>query len=252
MRPARVAIVDSGITPAHPHVGSVESEHRASESDPGKLIWTEGAEAAPDLIGHGTACAGAIRWHAPDARLVILRIFDEELTTEVSRLHAALERCLTLEVDLVNLSVGLLDASAAATLEPVCEELWARGTLVIAAAVESGPKTFPAAFRSVLPVLHDARLLGRDVGHVSAFQFAEGAAREVWIASPYPRPIPGRPPEQNFAGASFATAHVSGAAARVIQESGAVGADARLDAFVRALPDARCFPDDAAWRAARG
>jgi hypothetical protein len=44
-------------------------------------------------------------------------------------------------------------------------------------------------------------------------------------ASPFPRPIPGVPPERNLAGVSFAVANVTGFLARVLEDATASPAD---------------------------
>jgi len=40
---------------------------------------------------------------------------------------------------------------------------------------------------------------------------------EIFLASPYPRPIPGVPPERNLHGVSFAVANMTGFVARTLQ-----------------------------------
>ncbi len=54
-RGVKVAIIDSGVNPAHPHVGGVAGGARISSSE------ADSSNDYLDYIGHGTAVAGAIR-----------------------------------------------------------------------------------------------------------------------------------------------------------------------------------------------
>ena len=83
-RGVRVAIVDSGVHAAHPHVGGVSG---------GIAIDADGAEHEDfvDRLGHGTAVAAAIREGAPDAELFAVKVFDRTLSTNVRSLIAAID-----------------------------------------------------------------------------------------------------------------------------------------------------------------
>jgi subtilisin family serine protease len=57
----KIAIIDSGIHPGHPHVGEIAGGVEIT-------LTGEGNDAI-DRLGHGTAVAGAIREKVPDAEL---------------------------------------------------------------------------------------------------------------------------------------------------------------------------------------
>src|SRR5688572_31905291 len=97
-RGVRIAIVDSGVHAAHPHVGSVA----------GGVTITEHGEHPDyaDRLGHGTAVAAVIREKAPDAELFAVRIFAERLTASVGSLIRALDWAARSRIHLVNLSLG--------------------------------------------------------------------------------------------------------------------------------------------------
>jgi hypothetical protein len=117
----KIAIIDSGIHPDHPHVGKIAGGVAIVGED---LI---------DRLGHGTAVAGAIREKAPNAELYAVKIFDRRLSANFETLLQAIEWCGANGVDVINLSIGtarpLPDVAAlivspsgpiAAQPDPVC------------------------------------------------------------------------------------------------------------------------------------
>ena len=76
-RGVRVAVIDSGVHAAHPHIGSVAG---------GVAIDEDGREHEDyvDRLGHGTAVAAAIKEKAPDAELYVVKVFDRSLSTRIS------------------------------------------------------------------------------------------------------------------------------------------------------------------------
>ena len=94
----KVAVIDSGIHPGHPHVGVVAGGVGVTDSGFTSDIV--------DRIGHGTAVAGAIREKAPEAELYAVKVFDRRLSTNIERILRALEWCLDQRMDVINLSLG--------------------------------------------------------------------------------------------------------------------------------------------------
>src|SRR6266850_5182887 len=93
-RGVRVGIIDSGVNPAHPHVGGVEGGTRIKSSE------ADSTNDYLDYIGHGTAVAGAIREKAPDAELYAVKVFDRRLTANIDVILRALEWCRDHHMDL--------------------------------------------------------------------------------------------------------------------------------------------------------
>lgn len=93
-RPVKIAIVDSGIHPDHPHVGRIAGGIGFAGED------------YLDRLGHGTAVAGAIRERAPAAELYAVKVFDRRLSAGMALLVRALEWCAAERMDIVNLSLG--------------------------------------------------------------------------------------------------------------------------------------------------
>jgi len=184
----KVAIIDSGIHPEHPHVLRVAG---------GVAITTDGvSDDWSDRLGHGTAVAGAIREKAPDAELYAVKVFDRRLSANIDVLTRALEWCIENRMDLINLSLGTSN--------------------------ESHRPRFEAILASAPPIITAANLLPGTLPGAIAVAPDESCPRDqyrydgnTFIASPYPRSIPGVPVERNLHGASFAVANLTGFAARL-------------------------------------
>jgi hypothetical protein len=182
-RRIKVAVVDSGISDGHLHVGAVAGGVSfAGDSD------------TLDRLGHGTAVAGAIRQWAPDAELYAVKVFDRRLSATIETLLCALEWCRDHGMDIINLSLGTSNPAHCDRFLAVFSSL----PLVISPAT-----VLPGSLPDAIGVEADAAC-PRD-----AFHYRDG----IFYASPYPRPIPGVPVERNLSGVSFAVANVTGLAA---------------------------------------
>lgn len=152
-----------------------------------------------DRLGHGTAVAGAIRERAPVAELYAVKVFDRRLSAKMAVLVQALEWCAAERMDVVNMSLG--------TARPIPS---IAGLPVVV--------TVPNVIGEAIAVVPD-EACPRD-----AFYVRDG----VFRASPYPRAIPGVPPERNLHGPSFAVANMTGFVARILGEAGCVNVRAAL------------------------
>jgi Subtilase family len=211
-----VAVIDSGVHTPHPHLPSVAG---------GVAFDLEGraSDAFVDRLGHGTAAAAAIHEKAPDAELHIVKVFDRELATTVSTLVRAIDWASERRIQLVNLSLGTPNDFRAAELEPAISRAVARGTLVVSAHELDGRLWYPGSMEGVLGVVMDADQPRETV------RVVEGDPGTVVHASPYPRPVPGVPPDHNLNGISFAVANVTGVLARLLARDGDTLGDPRSE-----------------------
>jgi hypothetical protein len=191
-RPVRVAVIDSGVAIPHPHIGAVA----------GGISIDESGESADfsDRIGHGTAVMAAIMEKAPPVEGMVeylaVRVFQASLRTRIEFLLRGIEWSLGQRVDLINLSLGTAKPDYAERFTA----LIGRGARLIAPA-SSIPGSLPGVIR-----VFEAHDCPRDeYRRLSEFVFA---------ASPFPRPVPGVPPERNLNGISFAVANITGFLAR--------------------------------------
>jgi hypothetical protein len=188
----KIAIIDSGIHPGHPHVGEIAGAVAIT-------LAGEGQDAI-DRLGHGTAVAGAIREKVPDAALYAVKVFDRRLAANIGVILRALVWCRDHRMDLVNLSLG--------TENPAHRDAFLRvlgGDLLVVSAANVLPGRLPG----VIGVAADPTC-PRDVFYLRA---------GVFHASPYPRPIPGVPVAHNLQGTSFAVANMTGLVARALRNT---------------------------------
>ncbi|HTF38311.1 MAG TPA: S8 family serine peptidase [Blastocatellia bacterium] len=201
-RGVKVAIIDSGVNPAHPHVGGVVGGTRITSGD------ADGSTDYLDYIGHGTAVAGAIREKVPDAQLYAVKVFDRALTTNIEAIIKAIDWCTENEMDVINLSLGTVNVEHRKVIEQAVGRAAEKRTVLVAASEMSGKPSLPGCLLSVIGVVVDWQC-ARD-----SYDVSRSDDDPVFIASAYPRDIPGVPRERNMNGISFAVANMSGFVAR--------------------------------------
>lgn len=151
-RGVKIAIVDSGVDTGHPLLQHIRlGLDLTNHADP--RTWTQ------DLIGHGSHCAGIIaarnesgkrmlRGFAPEAEIHVLKVFPGG---QFSSLLEALDYCIELEIDIVNLSLG--NPQWSFTIEQKLEEAALHGVAcVVAAGNSGGPVQYPASSPYTLAV----------------------------------------------------------------------------------------------------
>lgn len=254
----RIAVIDSGIAGSHPDLAPAEGRDFGDTGDP-HSVWRE------DGTGHGTHVAGAsaardnaigIRGMAPGAILIGLRIFPD---ARISKLIEAIDWCADHDIDVVNMSLGAPSSSEA--LQQRIAAAKARGVTMIAAAGNSGNDVnYPAAYAEVVAVaavgkhgtfppdsLHSRHAQGVEEG--SDGLFAAGftcRGPEIDVCAPGVAVVSTVPPDGYAAwdGTSMACPHVTGFAARLLQEHDEIRAMPRNAARVTALVEAireRCI-----------
>ena len=181
----KIAVIDSGISAVHPHVRAISGGIGVT----GAEGWMEDTS---DRLGHGTTVAAVIREKVPDADLFAVKVFDRNLSVRAEVIGRALNWCRYHGMDLVNLSIGVDDASQRAALESAVA-----GLLVVSVASQ-----LPGCLPGVIAVAA-TEACPRD-----EFRYHEG----VFYASPYPRPAT----RSAFKGVDFAVANMTGIVARVL------------------------------------
>ncbi len=209
-RGVRIAVIDSGVHVPHPHIGRIAG---------GVSIRTDGVVEEglfADQLGHGTAVTAAIQEKAPDAEYFAVKVFHSSLRTTSDCLLRAIEWSIENRMDVVNLSLGTVNARRAEDFA----RLASQHSILVAARETDGQLCYPGCLAPVIGVSLDWEC-DRDRYRVDDQGF---------YASGYPRPVPGVAPKRNLHGISFAVANMTGFIARVCE-----GSAARSPAALRAL-----------------
>lgn len=202
----RIAVIDSGVHPAHPHI-------TADTLLPGLSVLADGtvlsdpAEAI-DTLGHGTAVTAAIQELAPQARILPIRVFRDSLRASARALGGAMRLAIEARVDLINLSLGTPNPAHGDAFAHLVQEALDAGCLIVAAREADDAPCWPGCLPHVVGVGLDW-----DVPRGAPRLAGDGANGSVIMATGHPRPIPGVPQRRNLYGISFAVAQVTGWAA---------------------------------------
>lgn len=199
-----IAVVDSGVHAAHPHVQGVAG---------GVAIDASGAVTPDytDRIGHGTAVMAAIKEKAPFADCYAVRIFGDRLTASASTLVAAIDWAVSARVHIVNLSLGSSNADHAPMFQAAVARAAAAGVTIVAARDDDGVSWYPGSLPGVVGVRADWECAREAFG---VDRLEDGGV--VFRASGYARPVPGVDPRRNLHGISFAVANMTGFLARAM------------------------------------
>lgn len=221
-----VALLDSGVTPGHPHLDGlrIRGFTLVGDTEP----FTKGTGFA-DRTGHGTACAAAMYRLNPDIELLVVRVLDEDLSTTHTSLAEAIRRAADEGAAVINLSLGSMEDDSLPVLEAAVAYAAAAGAVCVAAAHPGGLALWPADLPGVISALSNRSCPLHDMYRV------QGPIPR-FVCHGYPRPIEGRPPTDNLFGPSLAAAHLCAQVARILAASPGLG----LDALVAAL-EARCL-----------
>lgn len=185
----KIAIIDSGINPDHPHVGGVAGGANISNTgESGDYL---------DRVGHGTAVAGAIREKVPEAELYAIKVFDGSLSTNIDILIRAIEWSIAHRMDIINLSMGTANPAHRIRFEAALT----REAVIVSAYEHKRTSLFPGSLDAVIGVALDwecprdmyrVQMRGtRPVFHASGFHapYPECRPNRISAASASPSPI---------------------------------------------------------------
>jgi len=202
-RGVRVAVIDSGVNPRHPHVNGVAG---------GIAIGlTLRADAYLDGLGHGTAVLAAIKEKAPEAEYYAVRIYFRSLRTDINFLLKGIDWAIDEKMDVINLSLGTPTLSHRDLLLPAIKKANDSGVLLVAAIEMDGVLALPGSLPGVIGVGLDWTCPRNMFRHDSS------AEEPRWFASGYPRTLPGVPLDRNLSGISFSVANMTGFVVRACE-----------------------------------
>lgn len=202
----RIAVIDSGIFPGHPHIDAARIIGGCAVGRDGS-IDTDSA-AMIDRLGHGTAVAAAIQEKARQADYLAVRVFQDGLRASAAALVAAIDWSVAAGADIINLSLGTANAAHAPLLAAAAERAAQTGSILLAAReTADGEPCWPGALPGVIGVGLDWECPR------SSYRAETRGGHPGFLAPGYPRPIPGVPERRNLHGISFAVANMTGFAA---------------------------------------
>ena len=117
----------------------------------------------------------------------------------------AIDWCLEHKIDVINLSLGTLNAEHRGAFEDAIARTQKAGAVIVSALEINGQAALPGSLAGVIGVAEAS---------TDEYEGFERYGKVVFAAPPFPRDIPGVPRERNLRGVSFAVARIS---ARVAQ-----------------------------------
>lgn len=162
--------------------------------------------------GHGTAICSIIARNCTNVRIVNIGIMDWTLKVSIDLLIKALQYvCDNIKCEVINMSLGSLYPNK--TLENMCEKLYQKGIILVAAFDNAGSVSYPAAYSCVIGVDTSYKCVKNDdfvyvENSIVNIKAKGGNQRVAWV----------NPPITINQGASFAAAYVTAAVVRMIQQ----------------------------------
>jgi subtilisin family serine protease len=202
-RGVKVAVIDSGVNAAHPHI-----------LGPVKTIMLGAAHSGgsqEDRLGHGTAVTAAIQEKAPDAEYFAVKLFGSSLRATTSLLIEAIEWAVENRMDVINLSLGTGKIEARERFQALVDRARSAGSVLVSARVNNLHPMLPGSLPQVIGVDVDWNVPRNRY----RIETTDGSC--AFFASGYPRSLPGVPRERNLNGISFAVANMSGFVARACE-----------------------------------
>jgi len=147
-----VAVIDTGIDPEHPLLaGHLVTGHDFvdGDTDPRELpdgIDSDGDGEIDEALGHGSHVAGIVALVAPEAKIMALRVLDNDGRGDAFQIARAIDYAVARHANVINLSLGMLSEDH--MLRDAITRARNAGAVVIASAGNWGaenPEEFPAA-----------------------------------------------------------------------------------------------------------
>ncbi len=203
----KILIIDSGVWVEHPDL---------KNEDIKGMLWIDGEMRSEiyDNFGHGTAVYGIIRNACSFAEIINIKLNNIENGVEYSELVKLLKYIyLNIEVDIINLSIGLEDSECLKDLYPICQCLYEKGIVILSAFSNEGCISYPAAFDNVIGVCSDMRCWKNDI-----FYYVDNDIMNLCAKGGKQRLFWHQPDYIIGQGNSFACAHATVQAAKFMAE----------------------------------
>lgn len=206
-----IVIIDSGLSHAHADIDY--SNFRGIHLFENNGVLEKDSD-IDDAIGHGTAIYHILRKENPQAEILVVKAFENDVQVDVGTMYKVLEYINTNYcAKVINLSYGIEYGDSISELEQICKQIFNNGTYIVCAFANSGAISYPAAFECVIGV--DICLSCK---HVHEYEYVEesdiniracGITQRVpWINGTYKR----------VSGTSFSCPHVSSVIYQIVKD----------------------------------
>jgi subtilisin len=145
-----VGLIDSGVEGDHAAVAGRLTESLAVEFRDGEPNVVP--DAAVDLFGHGTACAGIIVGMAPDVAIVSIRVLGADLKGKGVAFAAGLENLIRRPVQVANLSLSSKSEALFPIFHELADEAYFKRVMLVSAVNNVVGASYPSLFSSVFSV----------------------------------------------------------------------------------------------------
>jgi hypothetical protein len=215
----RVAVLDTGVDPAHVHLeGRLEMQEAFGLGWPEELadgLDEDGDGLVDEAHGHGTHVAGIIATVAPEATLLPVRVLSSDGIGTAYELALGIRNAIERGAHVINLSISI-DENAGVVRE-LLQDAHRRGIAIVAAAGNTGgAPTYPAAYDFVL---------GTAATDLDPSQIADFSARGLAIELA----APGTSVLSSYPGGGWAEASGSSMAAAVLSGALAIVRSSAID-----------------------
>jgi subtilisin family serine protease len=172
----------------------------------------------PSAFGHGTMVAGIVHLVAPTARIMSLKSFNADGTTDLCLIIRAIYYATDHGASVINMSFSMPDESA--ELRKAIEYAYQQGVLLVAASGNEGlvTKRYPASFNNVVGVASTDLFDQQSVFSNWGSNVADLSAPGEEIITTYPAGL-----YAVGSGTSFSAPFVAGAAALLNQPNPGIG-----------------------------
>lgn len=154
-----VAVLDTGIS-AHPQIAARIASggfnflaNNAQVAESGDGFDNDGDGFVDEMVGHGTFIAGLVIRAAPQARLLPVKVMDDEGVSSTFLLTAGIYHAVDAGADVINVSMGSTEPST--ILEQAVTAAGDAGAIVVASAGNESadsPIRYPAGYAGVVAV----------------------------------------------------------------------------------------------------
>jgi subtilisin family serine protease len=179
-RGALIAVLDTGVAAKHPMFGGVVIpgydfvSDDAAPSEQANKIDDDGDGVTDRAFGHGTFVAGLVHQVAPSAKILSVRVLDDEGRAQAYSIIEGIAFAVEQGATVINLSLGVQSREASPALGEAISNARNAGVVVVAAAGNGGDdvKQYPAAVKDVIAVA----ALG-----TNGEQLADFSCRGKWV-----------------------------------------------------------------------